>query len=374
MKHLFLLLCLVGCRGPKLEPINHCGEICVPPDSGITLEQLERGACFPGHLDCTDAGIVCVGAVLPVEETCGDKDLDCDGLVGDPFPRDCQNICGARSSQDCDHGTWGPCKTYPQEFSQLETCNGKDDNCNNKIDEGIGALPCYDGVGGLMSHDLEVPNTGCRIGTRLCENGAITSCLNEVLPQPEICNGIDDDCNGTVDDKAGCNLQVSLTWDFYNEDLDLHLGIPVADTNFSDAGYNTPNETYWYRAAYDCFYATCVPGANAFWPNWDDGGWNDPRLNGDDIYDVGPEIITVTQPVDTHPYYVAVHWYNLPGSHTSPTGTVTVMCGGQTVVTETHYFQTEKDAWFMGAIYVDTSDGGLGCKFVDNGIVLGGQP
>jgi hypothetical protein len=42
----------------------------------------------------------------------------------------------------------------------------------------------------------------CRAGLETCENGLYGECIGEILPQPETCNGLDDDCNGVADDAA----------------------------------------------------------------------------------------------------------------------------------------------------------------------------
>jgi DNA-binding beta-propeller fold protein YncE len=41
--------------------------------------------------------------------------------------------------------------------------------------------------------------TPCKDGTQTCQNGVWSTCTGEVLPQFEDCNGIDDDCDGNVD-------------------------------------------------------------------------------------------------------------------------------------------------------------------------------
>ena len=55
---------------------------------------------------------------------------------------------------------------------------------------------CYDGASD--TEDVGV----CQAGQRVCVNGTYTDCLGQVLPQIEICNAKDDDCNGSIDDVA----------------------------------------------------------------------------------------------------------------------------------------------------------------------------
>ncbi len=43
----------------------------------------------------------------------------------------------------------------------------------------------------------------CRDGAQVCAGGAFGACAGQVLPAAERCNGLDDDCNGAVDDVAG---------------------------------------------------------------------------------------------------------------------------------------------------------------------------
>jgi hypothetical protein len=80
--------------------------------------------------------------------------------------------------------------------SGAEVCNGLDDDCGGQVDEGDpgGGASCSTGLPGV-----------CGAGVMHCQNGAV-QCVATVAPgsQIEICNGVDDDCDGVVDE--GFNL------------------------------------------------------------------------------------------------------------------------------------------------------------------------
>ncbi len=79
-----------------------------------------------------------------------------------------------------------------------EVCNGKDDNCDGKIDENL-FQDCY------SAKDPKTAGVGlCMKGKRACTGGKFTGqCVGEVVPGTEKCDGKDNDCNGVPDDNLG---------------------------------------------------------------------------------------------------------------------------------------------------------------------------
>ena len=56
--------------------------------------------------------------------------------------------------------------------------------------------PCEDGEVKVCGSDVGA----CREGTKVCEGEAFGDCEGGVQPEPEACNGIDDDCDGKTDE------------------------------------------------------------------------------------------------------------------------------------------------------------------------------
>jgi len=157
-----------------------------------------QGVCKAGIQKCNKGEWgSCVGEVLPTTEKCNGKDEDCDGKVDNlfgttkPMQRVCKRGCSQQGIELCISGNWANCSA-PQ--PQKEICNNKDDNCDGSIDENL-TRPC---------------TNRCGNGLEKCQLGKWQNCTAP-QPQKEICNNKDDDCNGKIDDlsprvcKTKCN-------------------------------------------------------------------------------------------------------------------------------------------------------------------------
>jgi hypothetical protein len=152
-------------------------------------EKCSAGACVsetadadgdgsPLAVDCDDHD----RAVHPgAPEVCNGRDDNCDGRVDETFDADGDGVptCAVLGKgADCDD------KDPAIHPGAIEVCNGKDDNCDGMIDEGF-------------DKDND--------GFYSCARGTLAADCDDADPliypgATETCNGKDDDCNAKIDD------------------------------------------------------------------------------------------------------------------------------------------------------------------------------
>ena len=198
------------------------------PGGGGGCDSGRPGACAAGTLACEGGALTCAALLTPGEEQCNALDDDCDGQsdeddLGAPLTETCYTgpagTAGIGACQPgrftCLGGAFGAC--VGQGLPGLEVCNGIDDDCNGQIDDapGVGD-PCSLGQGICEA-----------AGVVLCDADAGTLYCNAAPgnPRAERCNGLDDDCNGSVDD---VDIRVGVMGgSFYTDDARAYLdGLP----------------------------------------------------------------------------------------------------------------------------------------------------
>jgi hypothetical protein len=206
-----------GCTDEGFRHLGSAGQTCC---AWVTVGQ--RNTCLlnyrasvsgadpdgnPALLPCTTA----VQAAEPAtwlcydaKEVCDEVDNNLDGNVDEGMvkcgtPAHCPNseTCNGQDD-DCDGAIDEGCTPGP-DYGGVEVCDGCDNDGDMMADEDVLAIPCGQTIPGHCAgvltckpaQPVAVPG-GCAIG------GGWNACSN--APQAETCNGVDDDCDGVVDD------------------------------------------------------------------------------------------------------------------------------------------------------------------------------
>ncbi|MHA1740795.1 MAG: MopE-related protein, partial [Candidatus Thorarchaeota archaeon] len=219
-------------------------------ETGDACEDDKDGDGTPDILDCAPLNPL----VNPeAEEVCDGMDNNCNSLVDEGFAdtdadgwKDCvdEDDDGDGDPDDLDCAPLDPTVNS----SALEVCDGFDNDCDGEVDEDLGELACGKGVcfhtvpaclngvpqvcdplkgvseevcdgldndcDGLVDEDLGVISCGlgvCFHTVPACQNGEPVECDPLEGASPEVCDGLDNDCDGKVDEELGtttCGLGV----------------------------------------------------------------------------------------------------------------------------------------------------------------------
>ena len=152
----------------------------------------ELGAC-PGVRQCDADGLSACEGDEPKADECNGLDDDCDGMTDEDFP-DLGQPCDGEDADLCEGGVWscaddGTAVCNDSDTVAGELCNDLDDDCDGAIDEDFTELgqPC-DGA------DVDL----CEDGAWTCDGAGVV--CEEAGDLVELCNALDDDCDGTTDE------------------------------------------------------------------------------------------------------------------------------------------------------------------------------
>jgi hypothetical protein len=220
--------CSAGAPSCSYTSNDPAGTACSVPMGG-TCDGLGTCACPPGQVNCGGvcrrvgdactaglgicqrtgvtqcvAGAVACSAVpgAPRAEVCNGVDDNCNGVTDDIpaaacVPREC-----AVGVQYCSGGM-GPLCALTGNAAYGTNCS----SIGGGICNGMGTCTCAPGFSNCGGTCLRT-GTSCtvgvgacqRTGTTVCSAGATTTCnVTAGAPRAEVCNGVDDNCDGTVD-------------------------------------------------------------------------------------------------------------------------------------------------------------------------------
>ncbi|MBM4353506.1 MAG: hypothetical protein FJ109_06865 [Deltaproteobacteria bacterium] len=187
----------LDCQPHNAQVFHGAAEVCDGKDNdcdgkvdeGLGELVCGKGQCFHSAPSCTGGKPqVCNPFDGAAEEQCDGLDNDCDGLVDEDQG---STTCGLGVCQhtvkNCQGGKTVPCN--PGDGAGVEECDGLDNDCDGKVDEEQPTLSCGKGK--------------CFHAVPSCVGGVSNVCDPFEGAGKETCDGVDNDCDGSVDEELG---------------------------------------------------------------------------------------------------------------------------------------------------------------------------
>ncbi len=187
------------CDG-QIDDVQGANQPCCPSGKcGV-------GVCTAGTMQCSGGALACIGGTGPSPEICDGLDNDCNGMVDDVpgVGNPCVPMGGCNGTLQCDVQKMGVV-CVSNNMKNPEICNGVDDDCDGMVDEEPDIDQNDNRLGQPCGNPQMLPPP-CKAGKTICQNGMVV-CQGAVGPGMEVCDGQDNDCDGTPDNGAMCPPQ-----------------------------------------------------------------------------------------------------------------------------------------------------------------------
>jgi hypothetical protein len=212
------LLCSQACSASVSEPPDAAEAI----DAASSAPDSAPDSAHETGMPCADAD-----GDGSLDVVCGGDDCD----DGDPnrFPGRTEVCDTSNRDEDCDDTTFGArdadgdgapdalcCNTGSDGVAHCgddcddassmrhpgapEACDSFDNDCDGAVDETVSGMSWPDADGDGFGDERATPELGCGHAGFATQSGDCDDTNPQINPSsPEVCNGVDDDCNGALD-------------------------------------------------------------------------------------------------------------------------------------------------------------------------------
>ncbi len=167
------------------------------PQNGVSCDGADSDLCIEGATTCVNATLACSDTTGSTIDICNGLDDDCDGASADGS-EDPQNgvSCDGADSDLCAEGnrycSSGSLACSDTTGTTIDICNGLDDDCDAASADGS-----EDPQNGVSCDGAD--SDLCAEGNRYCSSGSL-ACSDTTGTTIDICNGLDDDCDAASAD------------------------------------------------------------------------------------------------------------------------------------------------------------------------------
>ncbi|NOY93799.1 MAG: C-type lectin domain-containing protein [Deltaproteobacteria bacterium] len=196
--------------GDNLDVCNGADDDCRPGTADGSADPMLGVACDGADADlCKEGGFVCSGGGLSCDDVTGSNLELCDGVDNDCRPSTPDGAddtlvglaCDGPDSDACKEGVSicasGAVACNDTTGDTLDVCNGLDDDCNSITPDGSDEIWYGTACDGPDADFCMEGSFGCTSSMQVCSDATGDSV--------EVCNGVDDDCDGSIDEGDVCS-------------------------------------------------------------------------------------------------------------------------------------------------------------------------